>query len=44
MAREATCTECGQTLGIPEIAKLGEDGEAICEDCAPGGEPTAAPE
>jgi predicted nucleic acid-binding Zn ribbon protein len=41
MAREATCKDCGKTLGIPEIAKLGDDGETICEDCAPNGKAAA---
>lgn len=35
MAREATCSECGQTLGIPQIARLEEEDTALCEDCTP---------
>lgn len=33
MAREAACAECGQELGIKQIAKLDDDADPLCEDC-----------
>lgn len=36
MAGEATCRECGTTLGVQRIARLDEEAEALCEDCATG--------
>lgn len=39
MAREATCAGCGQELGIQQIAKIDEDADELCEDCA-----TASPD